>query len=240
MFYTSNFKITLSMLTKSNYVSNKGFLSLLQDIAEMHSAAVGYGITDIDKTGFSWALLNWKVKIISRPKYGDVITINTWSRYSTKLYSYRDFEVLNSNGEVIAIATSKWVLIDVKKGRIAKIEDDLIGKYYPENKSVFDLIELPKIEEPNNYTSFVNYSIRKADIDINNHVNNLFYLDMATEAFPDDPYKLNTCTEFEILYKHQIKLDDKVVAHYTLENNTNYIVVKSEDGKTLHSIMKFI
>lgn len=239
MVYTSDFRIGLSNLTSNNYVSNKGFLTFLQDIAEMHSAHVGYGITNIEETNYSWALLNWKVKIISRPKYGDVVTINTWSRYSTKLYSYRDFEVLNSKGEVIAIATSKWILIDVQKGRVARIEEELISKYYPENKSVFDIVELPKLEEPENYSNSVDYKIRKSDIDVNNHVNNLFYLDIAFEAFPDDISKLNTCNEFEILYKHQIKLEDKIVAHYSFENDTNYIVVKSEDGKVLHSIMKF-
>lgn len=239
MIFTNKFQITLSMLTNSNYVSNKGLLTLLQDIAEMHSAQVGYGITDIEKTNYSWALLNWKVKIISRPKYGDTITINTWSRYSTKLYSYRDFEILNSKGEIIAIASSKWILIDVLKSRVAKIEEQLISKYYPENKSVFDIIDLPKLEEPESFSNSVNYKIRKSDIDINNHVNNLCYLDMAFEAFPDDMYKLNTCNEFEILYKHQIRVDDKIIANYSFENNTNYIVVKNEDGKTLHSIMKF-
>ena len=239
MFFSNSFKIGLSNITYNNYVSNKGFLSLLQDVAEMHSSSIGYGITDIKRTKYSWALLNWKVKFISRPKYGDTITINTWSRYSTKLYSYRDFEVLNSNGEIIAIATSKWILIDIEKNKVARIEESLINKYLPENKSVFNIVDLPKLEQPQNYTYSTNYSIRKSDIDINNHVNNLCYLDIATEAFPDDSYILNQCNEFEILYKHQIKLNNKITAHYGFENNSHYIVVKSNDGNTLHSIIKF-
>ena len=127
MFFTRDFNISLSMLGKNTYISNKGLLSILQDIAEMHSASIGYGVTDIDKTNFSWALLNWKVKIISRPKYGETITIKTWSRYSTKLYSYRDFEILNANGDIIAIATSKWVLIDVSKGKITNFSFSIIS-----------------------------------------------------------------------------------------------------------------
>lgn len=239
MVFKHDFKITLSMLTFSNYISNKGLLSLLQDVAEMHSVEIGYGITNIEETNLSWAILNWKVKILSRPHYGDVITVKTWPRHSTKLYSYRDFEVLNDKGETIAIATSKWILIDARKGKIAKIPDDLRSEYNSEDKSVFGIIDLPKLEEPNAYKSCIDYPIRKADIDINNHVNNICYLDMATQAFPDKPLKLNTCNEFEILYKHQIRLDDNIVAHYSYENNCNYIVVKSTDGNTLHSIMRF-
>ena len=140
MFFTQNFRIGLSMLGQNVAISNKGLLSILQDVAEMHSASLGIGVTDIDKTNFSWALLNWKVKIISRPQYGETLTVKTWSRYSTKLYSYRDFEVHNASGDLLVIATSKWILIDAEKRKIAKIEDDLISKYEPENKSVFDIV----------------------------------------------------------------------------------------------------
>ena len=98
---------------------------------------------------------------------------------------------------------------------------------------------MSKLEEPENYSHRVDYKIRKSDIDVNNHVNNLNYLDIASEVFPDDISKLTTCNEFEIFYKHQIKFEDKITAHYNFENDTNYIVVKSEDGKILHSIMKF-
>ena len=94
MFYTHNFRIGLTMLAQNTYISNKWLLSILQDIAEMHSASIGYGVTDIDKNYFSWALLNWKVKIISRPKYGDTITVKTWARHSKKLYCY--FSLLNN------------------------------------------------------------------------------------------------------------------------------------------------
>lgn len=239
MFFIRDFRIGLSMLGKNTFISNKGFLSILQDVAEMHSASIGCGVTDIYKTNYSWALLNWKVKIISRPKYNDTITIKTWSRYSTKLYSYRDFEILNSDGETIAIATSKWVLIDVRLGKIAKLEKEFITKYQPEDKSVFNIVELDKPCEPKSYLSEINFEIRKSDIDINNHVNNLFYMDMALEGFPGSTNEFNSCNEFEVYYKHQIRIEDKVTLHYSNENDNHCIAIKSNDGTVLHSIIKF-
>ncbi len=239
MFFTRDFRVGLSMLAQNNYISNKGFLSILQDIAEMHSASIGYGVTDIDKTNFSWALLNWKVKIISRPKYGDIVTIKTWARHSTKLYCYRDFEVINSEGKTIAIITSKWVLIDISKGKIARIEEDFVNKYNPEQKSVFNIVELEKIYEPEIYSTSIDYKVRKCEIDVNNHVNNLCYVDIALEVFPGSINEFNSCSEIEILYKHQIKPNDLVKAHYSFENGENYVVIKSSDDSILHSIIKF-
>lgn len=239
MFFTQDFRIGLSMLGKNTNITNKGFLSILQDVAEMHSASIGYGVTDVTKTNYSWALLNWKVKMITRPKYGDTITVKTWSRYSTKLFSYRDFEILNEAGETIAIATSKWVLIDIATGRIAKLEPELIAKYQPEDKSVFNILELDRLPEPESYLSVVDCAIRKSDIDINKHVNNLIYIDMALEAFNGDSNEFNSCNEFEIYYKHQIRLDDNIKLYYSNENSKHCITIKSNNGEEVHSVMKF-
>ncbi len=239
MYFTQDFRIGLSMLAQNTVISTKGFLSILQDIAEIHSASIGYGITDIDKNNFSWALLNWKVHILSRPKYGDVITVKTWARQHTKLYCYRDFEVLDAHGSTIAIITSKWILIDISKGKIAKIEDSLIKKYNPENKSVFNIIELDKLSEPPHYLSSTNYKIRKSDIDINNHVNNLCYIDIALEAFPEDSNTFNSFSNLEIQYKHQIKIDDKITVFYAFENGENYVVIKGSTDEKVRSIIKF-
>ena len=208
----------------------------------MHSASIGYGVTDIDNTNYSWAILNWKIQFINRPKYGETLTIKTWSRYGSKLYCYRDFEIFDSNQNLVAIASSKWVLIDVSKGRIAKLENEMMQLYNPEDKSVFGIVEIDKLVEPEsveNAASTIKYNIRKADIDVNNHVNNLCYVDIALEAFPGNVNEFNSCNEFEIMYKHQIRLDDVIDVSHTVQNGENYVVIKSDNGKKLHSIIKF-
>ena len=140
---------------------------------------------------------------------------------------------------MVAIASSKWVLIDVSKGRIAKLEDELMELYNPENKSVFNIVEIDKISEPTSIDNTINYRIRKADIDVNNHVNNLCYVDIALEAFPGSTNEFNSCNNFEIMYKHQIRIDDEVDVSFTVQNNENYVVIKSDNGKKLHSIIKW-
>ena len=237
MFFIEKFRVNLSMLNKSNLITNKSILTMLQDIAEMHSSSVGFGVTDLNTTHCSWALLNWKLEIFERPKYGDVITIKTWARYNTKLYCYRDFEILNSNGDVIGIATSKWVLFNISTGRIEKIEDELISKYNSEDKSVFNIVDLPKLNELEAYEFSKEYTIRKADIDINNHVNNLSYMDIATEVLPDN-FIDNELNNIEIMYKKQIKLEDSIEVYYGVtENNENSVVIKNSDG-SVHAIIK--
>ena len=41
------------------------------------------------------------------------------------------------------------------------------------------------------------------------------------------------------MYKKEIKLGEKVNLYYALEDGVNIVVIKSEDDKILHSIIKF-
>ena len=75
-------------------------------------------------------------------------------------------------------------------------------------------------------------------IDINGHVHNLDYLDLAYKALPEEVYK----KEFKILdimYKKEIKLDETVKCFYSNENGVHTVSIKSEDEKFLHSIIRF-
>ena len=44
-----------------------------------------------------------------------------------KLYAYRDFEIY-CNDELIGIATSKWILIDIESRKILKLDEELEEK----------------------------------------------------------------------------------------------------------------
>ena len=91
----------------------------------------------------------------------------------------------------IAVATTKWVLVDTEKGKIVRIDADLLSAYQPELEMFsFDENEdFPKIKEPEQYQEETYYQVRRADIDVNNHMHNLNYVDLANEALPDEVYR---------------------------------------------------
>ena len=62
---------------------------------------------------------------------------------------------------------------------------------------------------------------------------------MALEAFPGTVNEFNSCTNFEIMYKHQIKIDDDIKISYAKIDGQNYITIKNNDGTDLHSVIRF-
>ena len=240
MILEKEYSIGIRDVEKSNLISNKGFLGILENIACCHSDIAGYGINDIPNTNFSWILLHWKVSIKKRVQYRSKITVKTWSRSLNKFSTLRDFEVYDENNNLICIASSKWVLFDVKENRIAKITDEIIKKYLPEEKSVFNENDIMKLKEIA-IDSIPNYSfkVQRRDIDINNHMHNLYYLDYAYEALPDEIYQSSNFNDFEIMYKTSAKLGDKIDCYYSQNDNHHYITMKNNKTNKLISIIKF-
>lgn len=237
-FFEREYSVDVSHVAPNGFITNMGILSLLEDTACKHSDVAGYGFNDIQNTGLSWILLAWKVKVLKRVKYADVVKVRTWARASKKFTTLRDFEMLDKNGNVICIATTKWTLVDIKKETITVITDEIINKYFPEDRSMFSENDIAKLIEPKEYSSEYIYKTQRRDIDINKHMHNLNYLYLAYEALPEEEYNKRPFNHVRIQYKNQIKLGETVKCKYAKEENKNIVVIKSEDDKTLHAIIE--
>lgn len=237
--FSKTMMINYSDVDSKNQVTNKGILRILQEVAGMHSSSLGYGVNDIPITGLAWIILNWKLKVFLRLKTHDSITINTWLRTENPLFTYRDFEILDKDGKIVAKATSKWVLYDVNKGSVIKIPEEVNNSFIYMDRYAFTEKINEKIKEPEELTLVKDYVVQRRDIDTNNHVNNLCYLDYAYEALPEEIYNGIAFSDIEIMYKHEAKLGENLCLYFSSNNDNEYIVtIKSKESQKLHAIIK--
>lgn len=236
--FEQNYKVKVSNVNSFGLITNVGMLSILEDVACRHSDKAGFGIMDIPIKHLSWVLLNWKVEIIKRVSYGTNLKVRTWAKTYNKFQTTRDFEVFDEEDVLVCIATSKWTLIDTEKSSITRITDEIIKTYEPEEKNVFENPEIEKLVEPLSFSSEFTYEVQRRDIDVNQHMHNLNYLEVAYEALPEEVYFSNECNHIEIMYKKGIKLGDTVKCFYSYIDSAHYVTMKSEDEKILHAIVK--
>ena len=232
MSYKKEYEVRLEDLGKENLATDVDIMKMLEEIAEQNSFEVGYGLENLAETNSAWLLLDWKVEINKRPKYKEKILVETWSRKMERCYGYRDFEVYNSANELIGKGTSKWVLIDIEKRKPIRIEVSTAEKYakYDKGYTVYEN-EIEKIEEvAEDELLFVKeYSIQRRDIDVNKHMNNIAYLELAYEILPENVYNENMFKNVRITYKKEVKFGDKVNCYYTNKENKHIVTIKSED-----------
>ena len=236
--YTSKARIDLEDVGYSNKITNKAIIKILENAGGRHSESVHFGLNDMDNVGFSWILLGWKVQIFKRPIYNEELTIKTWGRDSNRVFTYRDYEIYDESGELCAIATSKWAIVNINTGKLGELTPEVIERYQCENKKVFEKDYTLKLKEPTTVISKQKHKAQRRDIDINKHIHNLYYLDYAYESLPEEVYEAPECNNIEIMYKKQIRLNDEFMCLYTREENQNIVTMKSADESILHAIIK--
>ena len=89
-------------------------------------------------------------------------------------------------------------------------------KYESENKYVFKE-EIEKIKLPEKFEAEIKYTVQRKDIDVIGHMHNLYYLNLAYEALPEEEYQKRPFDNVRIMYKKEIKLGETVVCKYAKE-----------------------
>lgn len=235
--FEHTFEFNIRDINKRIELTNKAILGIFEDIGGYQSDSVGYGLNNIEKTHLSWVLLHWKMKVLKNIKYGNKIHVKTWSRGAKRACCFRDYEIYNEKGELCVIGTSKWTLIHLEKG-LMRFTDELVEKYQTEDKYVFENFNFDKLKEPENNIFAFEYTVQRRDIDINNHMHNLCYLDLAYESLPQEIYENIYFNNVEIMYKSGAFLGDKLKCFYSKEDNNYIITIKNYEETTLHAIIK--
>ena len=228
--------LTFSNVGKGNTLSYVGLTNILQEAALAHADILSFGINDMDKTHLAWLLLSWKIQIFNTPKWNSEIIVKTWPREFSRVHTYRDFEVYDTSSNLIAKASSKWVLINTDNHTIARITPEIAAKYGVVENSVFLNYTDIKLHEPQNMKLSFEYTIGRRDIDVNKHVNNLNYLFFALETLPENIYE-NNFNNIEVLYKKEIKLGEKIKCFYSNIDNKHVVIIKSEDLSIVHAMV---
>ena len=97
---------------------------------------------------------------------------------------------------------------------------------------------IEKIKECEEYSFAKDYTVDRNFIDINNHMNNVCYMELADIALPENVYLKGDCNEFEIMYRKAIKYGEKIKCLYTEIEDSHIIAIKSEDLSELKAIIK--
>ena len=227
-------------VNENNELSQRGLIRILLEVAGLHSDHAGYGLNQVHITHVSWMILDWKVQSFIKPHWNSVLKIKTWPKSFSRIASYREFEVYDELDNLVAIASSKWVLINTETLSLARLTPKMIACYGNEcKKSVFETDLNDKEPAPENSKFIYEYQVKRHDIDTNLHVDNLHYIDYAYDALPDD-ISSHAFDNIEVIYKKQIKLGAIIKCFYTFDeaSQKHIVTIKNDELDTVHSIIK--
>lgn len=98
--------------------------------------------------------------------------------------------------------------------------------------------DFPKIHVTEEYQNVTEYIVRKSDIDVNNHMHNLNYLDLANEVLSEEIFQEGQLNNVRITYKKEIKLGEIVKCKHSFKDGKHVVIVKSQDERVLHALIE--
>lgn len=143
----------------------------------------------------------------------------------------------DQDNNLLVIGSSKWALLNLKERRAVIITDEIMAKYNPIEKSVFNEMQIPKIKAPEEYDLVYTYQVLRKDVDFNNHMHNLYYLDLAYETLPEEVYLKRPFNEIRVSYKKEITLNEKIICKYKQVADEYVISIYNMDETILHAII---
>ena len=239
--YDFHCKVEYPDLGEDARLSHLGTLRMMQEAACLDSSRTGYGPFDVERNGVAWIICGWKVHLYQRPHWGTDLTVYTWPRTMSSHLSERDFQIFDSQGELVCAASSRWLLIDVRTGRVTNVTPEIAAAYPLDNNCRALEEEMVSAgKSPEDAAETFTYTALRRDLDMFHHVNNLHYLELAREALPEDVLAQNL-PNVEILYKRQIRGGDKVrfLYSYDRESGRHLVELKNSDGRKSHALVWF-
>jgi medium-chain acyl-[acyl-carrier-protein] hydrolase len=198
----------------------------LQDTAAAHADSLNLGYSALVKHDLGWVLSWAKVEIISFPEFGNEIRIRTWPKKKFKLYSLRDFYIYDEKGQIIIRATTAWLPINIKSKRIIDISRLPAPINYQETESAIN--ELPhKIQAQNNRTFIFSRHMRYTDLDLNQHVNNIRYIELILDSFPKEQYKKFKMENISINFVSESGYNDELEIYKSNDSGIKEDIIES-------------
>lgn len=205
-------------------LSLSSMIKYFEDIALLQSEDIGYGMEYYFKENVAWILHKWNIQIFDRPFFRDNVTLVT-NPYSYKaFYANREFEIYSEEGELLIRADSVWIFLDTKNRKPKKIDPNVLRGYGVGDDGIEKFDKLSDIEIVKDFDFSENYTIRKSDIDINNHLNNVRYIDLAIEMLPDEITEARELGSVEVIFKKEMLLHENMTIGYK-QNDTGYSAV---------------
>jgi acyl-ACP thioesterase len=169
----------------SGVATPTSFADYFQEAASNNARDLGFPGERLWAEGVAWVLTRLSITVDRYPAAGETITVRTWPSTHDRNVAMRCYEIFDTADNLLASGTSAWAVMDVATRKIAPIPD-FVGEEYPKDQPAcqpFATRAVPKLREAAHTAPVLT---RKADLDMNGHVNNARYSDWVMEAVPDD------------------------------------------------------
>ncbi len=219
----------------SGRLSVPALMNFMQESANRNAIDYGIGIADLERQGFGWMLMRFRLRMHQYPRYGQTIRLVTYPTTVDKYFIHRDFRAEDEAGTLLADATSVWLVFGMEKRAMVPLPD-FIKTLNPPT----DVDPLPKLPLKPNFQTAPFLPTHKKDVEVgwlnidqNQHVNNVAYVQWLLEAMDKETLQTGKLTEIDLVYRAESHWGDELQVQSVTETQQTirHRIIHNESGK---------
>jgi len=236
--YYKDYYIHTYEVDKNKRLNVSALLNYFQDAMVHHADSFGGGTDYYQSVGLLWVLVDYEIDIIKLPIGKSTVTCGTIPYNLKRYFAFRKWELRDCDGELLATAKGKFVLIDVNTKQIVEPTGDIVSVFL----KILEAAPNKPFSKNRKLDSEVIYqsedTVKSSYIDINNHMNNVYYMISAYNNIPHNVLDDYFIENIRITYKKESLIDDKLRIEGRRDNNIlSYEIL---NGEALLSRVRFI
>ena len=214
------------------------FFESCQEVAAIHASLRGMAVPDLLKEGKTWVITRERMNILRYPVWGETVRMKTGVPEAKSYFAPRSMIALDLEGNEFFRSSTMWAIVDYNTRTPVRVGDYYSKMGFARNAGFVDetLRREPKIDTQRllekDPVAVFTPQVFFYDCDINNHINNIVYLDWLLRTVPVSYMKTHRPSMIDIMWIHEVHMDDKVdVLMYEIEKDFyGFIIHRPSDN----------
>ncbi|MGD1146670.1 MAG: acyl-ACP thioesterase domain-containing protein [Thermoanaerobaculaceae bacterium] len=233
--WTDTYTVRAHEVGNHGHASTVALCNWLQETAGNHATHLGWGIEGLMGQGMTWVLSRLHLVLDRAPSWREQVNVTTWPAGAQRVFALREFE-LRTDGGTFGRATSGWLMLNVATRRPVRPTKDVeaMGRRTPPRVLDDAFAKLPEVERPE-FERII--EVRFADLDMNDHANNVSVVAWALEALPDEFALGGRLAELEVEFRAESRHGERIAVRVEREPGEapafRHTLVRESDGREI-------
>ncbi|MBQ3160305.1 MAG: hypothetical protein IJC00_07540 [Clostridia bacterium] len=225
--YEKSYRLLSSDVDAGQRLRLSRLFTFLQEASIAHTTLLGMGREKTLDRGLLWIVTLQQVKVDRLPVYDEDVKLLSWPGATMHLYFPRYYRMEDKDGRTLLTGSAHWALLDRENRKMVFPEEHGVRIDGETGEGPLPLLAAPKpAREGEKETFAVPYSY----VDLNGHMNNTRYLDLAEDRMPAD-LRQRAVREIRAEYSGEAKLGESMDLTYTREGDA--FLLSGDRGRKL-------
>lgn len=205
-----------------------------QEAAGKHADLLEFDISHLQAKGLTWVLYRMHLEVDHYPKRWEEVTVQTWPSSGDGIRAFRDYELKSAEGKRLGVGISQWMVLDINKKRPVRMPKEVMEMGLDVETHLLE-VDKSTFLKMNNIQFKSEIEVGRQDLDMNNHANNVKYIEWMISYLPENITDSKKCFSINLQYHAECSLNDKIEVRTEQVDELLFLhnIVKSETNEML-------